>query len=144
MRQRDRTMERVMETTPREGGEFRRWIQGRIRGLPFRLGTGGAPELALGTRVLVIKGEARNDLGEMAVVSRRAGSQVEIAYRSPLGVWKTRRKQPASLIRLEEGIEVTMDDDDGWPVIRRVIERGEEGESANEIRAVVSDDERAQ
>ena len=79
----------------------------------------------------------------MAVVSRLAGSQVEIAYRSPLGVWKTRRKQPASLIRLEEGIEVTMDDD-GWPVIRRVIERAEEGENASEVRAVVSDDERAQ
>ena len=62
---------------------------------------------------------------------------------SPLGVWKTRRKQPASLIRLEEGIEVTMDDD-GWPVIRRVIERAEEGENASEVRAVVSDDERAQ
>ena len=139
MRGRDRAMERAPETTPRDEREWLRWVQERIRRLPFRLGRGTSPEFSIGTRVLVVKGEARNDLGQMAVVSRRAGSQVEISYRSPVGVWKTRRKQPGSLIRLEEGIEVTVDDE-GWPVIRRMRERGD-GESASEDLAVVSDDE---
>jgi hypothetical protein len=41
--------------------EIRHWVQERIRRLPFRMG-GRAAEFPLGTQVLVLKGEARNDL----------------------------------------------------------------------------------
>jgi hypothetical protein len=88
-----------------------------------------------------MKGEARNDLGQMAIVSRHAGSQVEISYRSPTGAWKTRRKQPTSLLRMEEGIEMTMDDD-GWPVIRKVVDHDDDSVSGSS-RGVVSDDDEA-
>jgi hypothetical protein len=77
------------------------WMQERVRQLPFRLG-GQEPEMPLGARVLVLKGEARNDLGQMAVISGIAGSQVEISYRGPTGAIRTRRKQRSSLIRLED------------------------------------------
>jgi hypothetical protein len=53
-----------------------------------------------------MKGKAGNDLGQMAVVSGFAGSQVMISYRQPTGVIKTRRKQRMSLIRMEEGAEL--------------------------------------
>ena len=81
--------ERQAERTPRSEGEWRHWIQERIHRLPFRLRRNSAPELAVGTGVLVMKDEARNELGQMATVSRHAGSQVEIAWRSPTGLWKT-------------------------------------------------------
>jgi hypothetical protein len=135
-----RTLEREMETTPRGEGDWRHWVQERIQRLPFRLRRDAAPELALGTRVLVVKGEVRNDLGQMAIVSRHAGSQVEIAYRSPTGLWKTRRKLPTSLLRMEEGIEMAIDDN-GWPVIRRMTEQDDE--SLEENRGVVSEDDEA-
>jgi hypothetical protein len=59
-----RTPEREMETMSRGEGDWRHWVQERIRRLPFRLRRDAAPELALGTRVLVVKGEVQNDLGQ--------------------------------------------------------------------------------
>ena len=114
------------------------WVQERVRRLPFRLG-GQAPEMPLGARVLVLKGEAQNDIGQMAVISGICGSQVEISYRGPTGVLRTRRKQRSSLIRMEDGVELVVNSS-GWPVIRR--SRDEEVEELDEaIRTVSSDDE---
>ena len=59
------------------------WLRDRVQRLPFRLRSGEAPDMPLGTRVLVFKGEARNDAGQMAIVSGLAGSQVEISYCGP-------------------------------------------------------------
>jgi hypothetical protein len=122
--------------------EVMAWVHDRVRQLPFRLGR-RAPELPLGTRVLVLKGEAHNDLGQMAVVSAIVGSCVEISYRDPLGTIKTRRKQRASLIRMDEGVELVVNEE-GWPVLqaRLDLERTESGEE----RGIVSseDESRAQ
>jgi hypothetical protein len=122
--------------------EVMAWVHDRVRQLPFRLGR-RAPELPLGTRVLVLKGEAHNDLGQMAVVSAMVGSCVEISYRDPLGTIKTRRKHRASLIRMDEGVELVVNEE-GWPVLqaRLDLERTESGEE----RGIVSseDESRAQ
>jgi hypothetical protein len=88
--------------------EIMLWVQERIRGLPFKLGMRQPADMPLGTRVLVLKGEARNDIGQMAIVTAIAGSQVEISYRGPTGQIKTRRKQRASLIRMAEGVELVV------------------------------------
>ena len=96
-----------------------RWrIAARIRGLPSRLRR-PRPRFTLGDRVLVIAGEARNDLGQMAVVDPKAGGQYEITYRGPAGGLKSRRKQATSLVRMEDGIEMATYSS-GWPVIRRI------------------------
>jgi hypothetical protein len=87
---------------------------------------------------VVLKGEARNGIGQMAVVSRIVGSQVEISYRGPTGRMMTRRKKPASLIRLEEGLELVINED-GWPIIQRM--RDEEEEDENDAGVVVSSDD---
>jgi hypothetical protein len=121
--------------------EWRQWLQDIIQRLPFRL-RNLEPEVEVGTRVLVTAGEARNDMGQMAVVSRRAGSQVEITCCGPTGLLKTRRKQPSSLIRLEEGLEMVMDEN-GWPVIRRMIPVDKEGDETH-IGLVSEDEGRAQ
>ena len=115
------------------------WLRDRIQRLPFRLRSGEAPDMPLGTRVLVFKEEARNEAGQMGIVSGLAGSQVEISYRGPTGRIKTRRKQRASLIRMEEGIEVIVDDE-GFPLIRR-CPGGEEESPEESPRAVSSEDE---
>ena len=119
--------------------EVMQWLRGRVERLPFRLRSGEAPDMPLGTRVLVLKGEARNDAGQMAIVSGVAGSQVEISYRGPTGRIKTRRKQRGSLILMEEGTELIVDDE-GCPRIRRCP--GSEDETSEEgLRAVSSEDE---
>jgi hypothetical protein len=99
--------------------------------------------MPLGSHVLVLKGEAMNDLGQMAVISGFAGSQVEISYRGPTGTIKTRRKQRSSLIRMEEGVELAVNAE-GWPVIRAIENR--EATVENEDSGVVSadDNDRAQ
>jgi hypothetical protein len=74
--------------------------------------------------VVVIKGEDRDDCGRMATVSRRVGSQVETCFRGPMGAWRKKRKAPASLIHLEEGLEL-ITDEDLCPVIRRTREKEE-------------------
>jgi hypothetical protein len=99
--------------------KFKRWLQERIRLLPFKLGIRQAPEMPLGTRVFVFKGDARNDLGQVAIVSAIVGSQVEISYRGPTGQIKTRRKQRASLIVMEDGVELVVTAQ-GWPILRVV------------------------
>ncbi len=111
-------------------------------GLPFRLG-GQEPEMPLGSHVLVLKGEAMNDLGQMAVSSGVAGSQVVISYRGPTGTIMTRRKRRSSLIRMEEGVELAVNAE-GWPIIRASVNR--ETTAENEDRGVVSadDESRAQ
>jgi hypothetical protein len=122
--------------------EVMAWVQERVRLLPFRLGR-MVPEMPLGTRVLVLKGEAHNDLGQMAVVSAIAGTCVEISYRGPCGTIRTRRKQRASLIRMDEGVELVVNDE-GWPVLQARWNSG--GAESDDDRGIVSadDESRAQ
>ena len=116
-----------------------RWVRERIRLLPFKFGVPQASEMPLGTRVLVLKGDARNDLGQMAIVSSIAGSQVIISYRGPTGQIKTRRKHRASLISLEDGVELVVDAQ-CCPLIRAT--RGqEETEEYDDIGLVSEEDE---
>ena len=117
-----------------------RWVQERVRQLPFRLG-GQEPEMPLGARVLVLRGETRNDIGQMAIISRIVGSQVEISYRGPTGTIRTRRKQRSSLIRMEDGVELAINDS-GWPVIRPVGQSREAIESEEVTRVVSEGEER--
>jgi hypothetical protein len=87
--------------------------------------------------VLVLKGHLLSDLGQMAIVSKIAGSQVEISYRDLDGTVKTRRKHRGSLIRMEEGLELVVDDNEG-PVIRRMIDgNGDE----SDVGVVSSEDD---
>ena len=116
-----------------------RWVQERVRQLPFRLG-GQEPEMPLGARVLVLKGEARNDVGQMAVISKILGSQVEISYRGPTGNIRTRRKQRASLIRMDDGVELIVNAS-GWPIIRPIEQSPDASEGEDATRVVSTDDE---
>ena len=97
--------------------------------------------MPLGTRVLVLKGDARNDLGQMAIVSAIMGSQVEISYRGPTGQIKTRRKQRASLIQMEDEVELFVKPD-GWPIIR--VRPNQDGTDEVDSNAVVSSDDESQ
>jgi hypothetical protein len=107
----------------------------RVRLLPFRFG-GRSAKMAIGTRVVVLKGGTNDDVGQMAIVSRHAGTQVEIEYRGPTGAWKRKRKASASLIRLEEGLQLVLDED-RCPVIRRMP-----GEAEDEREGgIISDEE---
>jgi hypothetical protein len=101
----------------------RLWVQARIQGLPFRFGMRQPADMPLGTRVLVLKGNLRDDQGQMAIVSAILGSQVEISYRGPTGQVKKRRKHRDSLIRMEEGVELFVDEQ-GCPVLRATPEQG--------------------
>ena len=115
------------------------WLQERIQGLPFRLGLRQPADMPLGTRVLVLRGDARNDLGQMAVISAIVGTQVEISYRGPTGHIKTRQKQRASLIWMEEGVELVVNAQ-GWPIIRTSYEQDEtDGDEENGV--VTADDD---
>jgi hypothetical protein len=65
----------------------------------------------VGARCLVVVGNARQDLGQMAQVTQRKTKMVEIQYRGT----KNRRlehktKHPSSLIMLEDGLTVVQDD----------------------------------
>jgi hypothetical protein len=127
-------------TGPGEGTrDMRRWLQERIRQLPFRFGGMQPPNILIGTRVVVLKGDNLDDCGRMAIVSRHAGSQVEIDYRGPTGAIKSKRKRPTSLIPLEEGLELIFDDE-GAPLIRQMVEQEDE-EEENEAPVVSSDEE---
>jgi hypothetical protein len=119
--------------------ETRHWVQERIRRLPFRMG-GQEAEFPLGTRVLVLKGEAWNDLGRMAVVSGTAGSQVVISYRGLTGMISSKRKQRASLIRMEEGAELVVTAE-GWLVIRASGRQDDTGNEHDDVGAVSADEE---
>jgi hypothetical protein len=89
--------------------------------------------------VLVLKGEACNNLGQMAIVSRRAGSQVEIGYQGSSGDhWVGQRKRPSSLVRMEEGVEMAVNGA-GEPVIRRM--QSDENSDDRDGIGCVSDDE---
>ena len=129
----------VRGATRRGRKELRLWIQERIQKLPFKLGVRQPADMPLGTRVLVLKGEAHNDLGQMAVVSAIAGSQVEISYRGPTGKIKTRRKQRGSLIRLGEGVELFVDAQ-CHPILR-VIQKQDETEGDEGPGMVSADDD---
>ena len=133
----------VEEAEPihKENKGWQNWIRERMQGLPMRYEEKRAgPDLAVGTRVLVIKGDALKDWGQMAIISRHMRTQVEITYRDATGELKTRRKQPASLIPMDDGIELVVDEK-GWPRIRRVVEDSSEDEENEGIRSPVSDDE---
>jgi len=121
----------------RRSTEWREWLQSRIQGLPWRLG-GRVPELPVGARVLVLRGEIGYDLGQMAIVNRLAGSQVEISFRGPNGELKTKRKQPVSLLRMSDEVEVCIGDG-GWPMLQRTREN--EDEERDRVGAVVSESE---
>jgi hypothetical protein len=98
------------------------------------------PEMPLGTRVLVLKGEANNDVGQMAVVvSAMAGSCVEISYQAT-GAIKTRRKQRASLIPMEDDRVELVINEEGWPIIRTRNNPGRT-DSDKEIGRISSDDD---
>jgi hypothetical protein len=105
---------------PTEAGHVQQWLQDRGRQLPFGLGRRSV-KMPIGARAVAVKGEDCDDWGRMAVVSRHAGSQVETEFRGPTGAWRKKRKAPASLIRLEEGLEL-ITDEDLCPVIRRMPE----------------------
>jgi hypothetical protein len=139
---RDKKLHFEMMDRARAQREVMQWLHQRVLDLPFRLG-GQEPEMPLGSHVLVLKGEAMNDLGQMAVISGVAGSQVVISYRGPTGTIMTRRKRRSSLIRMEEGVELAVNAE-GWPIIRASVNR--ETTAENEDRGVVSadDESRAQ
>jgi hypothetical protein len=100
------------------------WLRGRIRQLPeSRQLVRPLGKMPLGSRVLVLKGLADKDWGQVAIVSRIAGSLVEISYRGCTGDIETRRKQVSSLIRLQEGLEL-FTGDDGLPLIRQMQVEG--------------------
>jgi hypothetical protein len=119
--------------------EIRHWVQERIRRLPFRMG-GQEAEFPLGTRVLVLKGEARNDLGRMAVVSGTAAAQVVISYRGSTGMIISKRKQRVSLIRMEEGVELVVTAE-GWSVIRSIGMQDDTGDEHDDVGVVSADEE---
>ena len=96
--------------------------------------------MPLGARVLVLKGDTWNDAGKMAVTSRIAGSQVEISYRGPTGAIKTRRKSRSSLIRLDDGVELSVNAD-GWSIIRPIMQSNDVNVTNDVTRTVISEDE---
>jgi hypothetical protein len=130
---------RTVDTARSERRSLQQWIRGRIQLLPGRRSTNQEPDMPLGVHVVVLKGDARKDLGQMAVVSGYAGSQVEISYRGPSGLIATRRKQRSSLIKLEDGLELGIGED-GYPVIRKLPLVGTTSDDAD-VR-IVSADER--
>ena len=99
-------------------------------------------DLQYGTKIVpycvAIRGFFVPSAGQMTIVSGVA-SQVEISYHGPTGRIKTRRKQPASLIGMEEGIEVIVGDE-GCPLIWR-CPGGEDESSEEGLHAVSSEDE---
>jgi hypothetical protein len=111
------------------------WIRDRIRHLPLiRQSDIPRGKLPLGSRVIVLKGSAEKDWGQVAIVSKITGSLVEISYRGLEGDIDTRRKQVSSLIRLQEGLELVTCDN-GLPLIRRV----QQVENFGETGGLVSD-----
>jgi hypothetical protein len=56
-----------------------RWLQERVRPLPFGLRV-SEPDVPLERGLLLLKGEARtNDVGQMAIITSLMGWQVEIS-----------------------------------------------------------------
>jgi hypothetical protein len=98
--------------------------------------------MPLGLHVLVLKGEAMNDLVQMVAISGFAGSQVEISYQGPTGRIKARRKQRSSLIRMEEGVELAVNAE-GWPIIRAIENRKATVENKDSGVVSADDDNRA-
>jgi hypothetical protein len=97
--------------------------------------------MSLGSRVIVLKGDPYDDLGQMAIVSRLAGSQVEISYCGPNDQIKTRRKQRASLIRMEDDVELAISAE-GWPIIW--AKQDQETTDDNSRTGLVSSDDDSQ
>ena len=98
------------------------------------------PEMPLGARVLVLKGETWNDAGKMVATSRVAGSQAEISYRGPTGAVQTRRKSRSSLIRSDDGVELSANAD-GWSVVRPIVQSNEVNGINDVARTAISEDE---
>ena len=134
---------RTGDTSRVERLSFQQWIRKRIQLLPGRRSSERQePDMPLGVHVLVLKGDTMKDLGRMAVVSRHAGSQVEISYRGPSGAVVTRRKQRSSLIKFEDGLELGIGED-GHPVIRVMPRTGftSGGVDSRSARNVSEDEE---
>jgi hypothetical protein len=90
------------------------WQERLRRGVRYiqRMRPRGNAMPAVGTHCIVIVGDARQDLGQMAQVSSRKSKMVEIKYRGK----QDRRldhkmKRPSSLIMLEEGLVLQQDTD---------------------------------
>ena len=115
------------------------WVRERIQRLQLRVGVRQPADMPLGTRVLVLRGDMLNDLGQMAVVSAIVGSQVEISYRGPSGQIKTRRKARASLIRMDDDVELVLNAQ-GWPILQVVYEQ-DETDGDDDVGLVSADDD---
>ena len=109
-----------------------------MRRLPDRTEDTKRPTIPLGTNVLVIKGDVRNDLGQMAVVSALAGTMVEVSYRGPAGRINVRRKQLGSLVILEDGLKLVTNAE-GMRMI--VAESDNDTSRGNDDHARVSSDD---
>ena len=133
---------RTGDTARVEQLSLQQWIRRRIQLLPGRRSNERQdPDMPLGVHVLVLKGDPMKDLGRMAVVSRHAGTQVEISYRGPSGIVMTKRKQRSSLIKFEDGVELGIGSD-GHPVIRKLwMSEATVDNAENVIARNVSEDE---
>jgi hypothetical protein len=58
---------------------------------------------------LVLRGEEKKDLGQEAVVTKQTAARVQISYRDVNGRQATQVKHPASLVLLEEGLQMVQD-----------------------------------
>ena len=72
----------------------------------------------LGQVCLILIGVEGRDLGQQAVVTARTKVRVHVAYREQNGRRGTKLKHPSSLILLENGLEMTQDEQ-GFVWVRR-------------------------
>jgi hypothetical protein len=68
---------------------------------------------------------------------------MELSYRGPIGAIKTRRKQRASLIQMDEGVELVASEE-GWPIVRTRNNSGRADSNDERGRVSSDDDSRAQ
>jgi hypothetical protein len=87
--------------------ERRAWQERLRRGLRYMThhGPRGNMMPAVGTHCIIMVGDARRDLGQMARINDRKAKMVEVIYRGA----KNRRmehkmKRPSSLVMLEDGL----------------------------------------
>jgi hypothetical protein len=94
-------------------------VTARIRRL-LRVGRAGNELPAVGQACLILRGDARSDLGQECVVTKQALSRVHISYRGANGRQATKIKHPGSLVLLEDGLRV-MQDQRGFVWVRREL-----------------------
>jgi hypothetical protein len=88
------------------------WQERLRRGVRYmtHLGPRGNVMPAVGTHCIIMVGDARRDLGQMARINDRKSKMVEVIYRGA----KNRRmehkmKRPSSLVMLEDGLTMRQD-----------------------------------